>query len=177
MARSTEKLNSTTTKSRIGRLVAPLALALGVITPSVAHAWLPYQSGAACIPKNSTEAGKLEYDSVNGMQNKSTSSATLYCPFVYGGDQASTYAEVWVTDQNPNANANFTVKGRNRDGSVLWNSGPLYTSGSSSAAQMLHFQSLPVWEYKIEFTAMCSLPPIYGSSTSRINNLGIDFQD
>ena len=177
MARSTKKLNSTTTKGSIGRLVAPLALVLGIITPSAAHAWLPYQSSAACIPKNSTEAGKLEYDHVNGMGNKSTSSANLYCPFVYDENGSSSYGELWITDQNASSNASCSVRGRNRYGTVVYYSGTLSTSGSSAQPQSLIFVNLPTWEYKMALTAMCTLPPISNNVVSRIHNHGIDFQD
>ena len=176
MARSTEKLSSTTTKGCIGRLVAPLALALGVIIPSAAHAWI-YESGAACIPKNSTEAGKIEYDHVLGMGNKSTSSAIVYCPFVHDDDQLAAYGEVWVTDQNPSSNATCSVRGRNRYGSVTWYSGTSSTSGSSSQAQSLLFTGLPTTEYRMAFTAMCTLPPISNGAVSRLTNFGTDFQD
>jgi len=177
MARSTEKLSSTITKSRIGRLVAPLALALGVVTPSAAHAWI-YSSGAACTPKNSTEAAKLEYDHVLGMGNKSTSSsATLYCPFTHDDDNVAAYGEVWVTDQNPSSNVSCSIRGRNRYGTVVYYSGSKSTAGSSSAADSLLFTGLPVSEYRMAFTAMCSLPPSYNGAVSRITNFGMDFQD
>ncbi|MBC8131379.1 MAG: hypothetical protein H7X95_00250 [Deltaproteobacteria bacterium] len=171
MTRPTEK------KIAVLRLVPALALAVGMITPSAAFAWLPYQSGAACMPKNSTEAAKVEYDHTNGLGNKSTSNATVYCPIVYSGSEGSTYAEVWISDQHPTANATCSVKGRDRKGEFAWSSGNVSTSGASATAQAMNWISLPVEEYMIAFTMSCTLPPVSNGKISRLHNFGVDFQD
>jgi len=117
-------------------------------------------TGAACAPKNSTEAAKIRYTSNRVMNTSTTASAIVVCT-----SGAGTNTSVTVNDHN--GTQNITCTGTYYVTGILSSLGNQSSSGTGT--QVLSWPSSP--NIGETWSEDCTLPPAAGTLESQMSSI------
>jgi hypothetical protein len=166
----------TFTKKSLALRLVPLALAMAVAVgaPAAARANYSFQSGSACMPARA-DASKVNYNNQSGIFNDSTSAANVLCPVIFDEHQIDVTPWeilVQVVDQHPTADVKCKLLGISASGSIDFEGQERKTSGASSSAKSLRWQSFEGMSSYLTYHLTCSLPAASSGKQSRVASFG-----
>jgi hypothetical protein len=140
---------------KIGMVVLAIG---GLVTAGSAFA--EPRTGVTCVPKTSTDAGRIRYSGNRVMNSSTTNSAVVACDI----GQVSGQANVNLKPVNPAANIGCT--GYYHVNGILSNAGTKFTTGTGF--QFLSWNSVNIGEV---WSVECTLPAALGAATSQMSTV------
>lgn len=159
-------------------LAGTLLLGAAILTPvSVRASAVAGQVGTACVPLQA-DASKTGYGSAAGIFNTSASaSAKVFCPITYDTSWypgiGNSVIQVIYNDRNSAAGKNISCAVIGSTGSVGYNSGALFSSGTQSGT----FQWINAPLDGTALNVVCDLPPNANGGQSNIARYYLQPQD
>jgi hypothetical protein len=152
--------NGRTNMKKIGMVVLVLS-GLG----TAGSAFADSRTGVTCVPKTSTDAGRIRYSGNRVLNSSTTNSATVVCDL---GNATGATSGVTVRNSNPATNIGCT--GYYYVTGLLSNAGTKFSSGTGY--QQLSWNSVNIGEV---WSVECTLPAATGAATSQMSSVEAAF--
>ncbi len=126
--------------------------------------------GNFCTPITA-DINKVQRNSVYGVSNTSTATATVECPFTHPYNAPVTKVGVTVYDRNYNDDVTCTLYGTYLQGGFVWKASAS-SSGSNSGDQLLEITP-PQNQGAYGLNMECTIPSNYNEQTSYVTTYWI----